>query len=187
LLERYPELQGKVTLIAICVPAAQEMKIYRDLQAQIERAVGSINGRYSKVGWTPVQFFFRAVPFEQLVAYYAVADLMWDTPLRDGLNLVAKEYVAVQGLTDATGVLVLSEFAGVGAELKGAVLTNPHDVNDLVASCHQGLTMSENERQGRMHMMYEIVRHNDIRRWGNDFLAAVRDEAGIEAVQRRVS
>jgi glucosylglycerol-phosphate synthase len=190
LLEQHPELQGKVTLIAICVPASQEMKVYRDLQSQIEGAVGSINGRYSKVGWTPVQFFFRAVPFEQLVAYYAVADLMWDTPLRDGLNLVAKEYVAAQGLTGTTGVLVLSEFAGVGAELKGAVLTNPHDVNDLVTSCHQGLMMSENERQGRMHMMYEIVRHNDIRRWGNDFLAAVRgepDTATAEAAQRRAS
>src|SRR5690606_26909793 len=106
LLEHNPSLQTKMTLIAICVPAAQEMKIYRDLQSQIERAVGRINGRYSRVGWTPVQFFFRAVPFEELVAYYAVADLMLDTPLRDGLNLVAKEYVAAQGITGSSGALV---------------------------------------------------------------------------------
>ncbi|MBX6392382.1 MAG: glucosylglycerol-phosphate synthase, partial [Burkholderiales bacterium] len=177
LLDRYPALQGEVTLITICVPAAQEMRVYRDLQAQIERAVGRINGRYSKVGWTPVQYFFRAVPFEQLVAYYAAADLMWDTPLRDGLNLVAKEYVATQGLLDAAGVLVLSEFAGAGAELKGAVLTNPHNIDDLVASCYQGLSMDESERRSRMHMMFEIVRHNDVRRWGDDFLAAVRADA----------
>ncbi|MDO6749706.1 trehalose-6-phosphate synthase, partial [Gilvimarinus sp. 1_MG-2023] len=85
-----------------------------------------INGRFAQIGWTPLQFFFRKVPFEQLVAYYAMADVMWITPLRDGLNLVAKEYVATQGMVDGAGVLVLSEFAGAAAELRGALLTNPH-------------------------------------------------------------
>ncbi|MDF1763617.1 MAG: glucosylglycerol-phosphate synthase, partial [Oleibacter sp.] len=111
LLEDHPELHGKVTLLTVCVPAAKEMTVYNELQSEIEQAVGRINGRYAQVGWTPVQFFFRAVPFDDLVAYYAMADVMWITPLRDGLNLVAKEYVATQGKTGGKGTLVLSEFA----------------------------------------------------------------------------
>jgi len=112
LLEEHPELWGKVALLAICVPAAREMTVYDELQGRIEQAVGRVNGRFARVGWTPVQFFFRALPFEEVVAWYAIADLMWITPLRDGLNLVAKEYVATQRLTGGSGVLVLSEFAG---------------------------------------------------------------------------
>ncbi|MGB1092802.1 MAG: glucosylglycerol-phosphate synthase, partial [Oceanobacter sp.] len=88
LLEEHPELIGKVTLVTICVPAAKEMTVYAELQAEIEQAVGALNGRFATIGWTPLQFFFRKVPFERLIAYYAIADVMWITPLRDGLNLV---------------------------------------------------------------------------------------------------
>src|SRR3546814_8433135 len=91
LLNEHPELVGKVTLITVCVPAAKEMTVYRQLQRNIEEAVGRINGRFSRVGWTPVQFFARALPFHEVVASYAMADLMWITPLRDGLNLVRSE------------------------------------------------------------------------------------------------
>ncbi len=173
LLDTYPELQGKVTLITICVPAAREMSIYRTLQTQIEQVVGRINGRFSRVGWTPVQFFFRAVPFEELLAYYAMADVMWITPLRDGLNLVAKEFVTVQGLTSGRGVLVLSEFAGAAAELKGAILTNPHDPDDLVQACYLGLNMGRAEASARLRQLFDIVRHYDNKRWAEDFLSAV--------------
>lgn len=119
LLADNPELIGKVTLVTVCVPAAKEMTIYDELQTQIEQAVGRINGRFARIGWTPLQFFFRSLPFEEVSAWYAMADVMWITPLRDGLNLVAKEFVAAQGLLDGRGVLVLSEFAGAAAELKG--------------------------------------------------------------------
>ncbi len=175
LLEQYPELLGKVSLLTICVPAAREMTIYRQLQTQIEQAVGRINGRFSKVGWTPVQFFFRSFPFEELIAYYAMADVMWITPLRDGLNLVAKEYVATQGLSEGRGVLVLSEFAGAAAELRSAVLTNPHDPHDLAAKCYYAITMHRAEAEARLRELFEIVRHNDVARWGEDFLASVKD------------
>jgi glucosylglycerol-phosphate synthase len=178
LLERYPEMRQKVTLITVCVPAASEMTIYRELQTQIEQAVGRINGRYSRVGWTPVQFFFRAIPFEELVAYYAVADVMWITPLRDGLNLVAKEYVAVQGMIQGGGVLVLSEFAGAAAELHGAVLTNPHDINDLREKCYYALNIHRAEAEGRLRELFAIVQYNDVHRWGQEFLAAV-DATGV--------
>lgn len=188
LLEEYPELRGKVTLINVCVPAAKEMTIYRTLQNQIEQAVGRINGRYSQVGWTPVQFFFRALPFEEVVAYYAMTDIMWVTPLRDGLNLVCKEYVATQGLTGGRGVLVLSEFAGAAAELKGAVLTNPHDGEDMRTACYHALNMSREEASARMRQLFDIVRHHDNRRWGEEFLEAAQansapNEPGAEAAR----
>lgn len=175
LLETHPELQGTITLVNVCVPAAREMTIYRTLQNQIEQAVGRINGRFSRVGWTPLQFFFRAIPFEELVAYYAVADVMWITPLRDGLNLVAKEYVAAQGLTEGSGVLVLSEFAGAAAELHGAVLTNPHDPHDLVEKCIYALEMSQIEAEARLRGLFDVVQHNDVHRWGQDFLDSVEE------------
>ena len=173
LLTDNPELLGKVTLVSICVPAASEMTIYDELQAQIEQAVGRINGRFAHVGWTPVQFFFRSFPFDEVVAWYAMADVTWITPLRDGLNLVAKEFVATQGLRQGQGVLVLSEFAGAAAELKGALLTNPHDTADLAQTCYLALNLSKAEAQARLRELFDIVSYNDIRRWGEEFLAGV--------------
>lgn len=173
MLERQPELHERISLVVVCVPAAKEMQVYDELQQEIEGAVGRINGRFSKVGWVPVQFFFRPLPFEQVVGYYAEADVMWITPLRDGLNLVAKEFAAAQGLTRGDGVLVLSEFAGAAVQLKGALLTNPHDVNDLAAVCLQALNMPRQERRDRIRTLADIVRHHDVRRWGEEFLDAV--------------
>ncbi len=180
-----PELHGKVTLCTVCVPAAGEMKVYQELQVQIEQAVGRINGRFAQVGWTPVQFFFRSLPFEEVVGWYAMADVMWVTPLRDGLNLVAKEFVATQGLTGGSGVLVLSEFTGAAAELKGALLTNPHDIADLAHTCYLGLNLSGSEAQARMRQMFEIVEYHDIRRWGDEFIkdatqAALANSRGMD-------
>ncbi|MGV6476587.1 glucosylglycerol-phosphate synthase [Azotobacter vinelandii] len=175
LLADNPELQGRITLATICVPAAREMTVYDELQGQIEQAVGRINGRFARVGWTPVQFFFRSLPFEEVVAWYAMADVMWITPLRDGLNLVAKEFVATQGLLDGSGVLVLSEFAGAAAELKGALLTNPHDIADLVQNCHLALNLPKSEARARLRELFDIVAFNDIRRWGDEFLGALEE------------
>lgn len=174
LLADNPELIGKVTLVTVCVPAAKEMTIYDELQTQIEQAVGRINGRFARIGWTPLQFFFRSLPFEEVSAWYAMADVMWITPLRDGLNLVAKEFVAAQGLLDGRGVLVLSEFAGAAAELKGALLTNPHDPADLAQTCYLALNLPKSEAQARLRELFDIVCYNDIRRWGEEFLAGVQ-------------
>lgn len=179
LLADNPELLGKVTLVTVCVPAAREMTVYDELQTQIEQAVGRINGRFARIGWTPLQFFFRSLPFEEVSAWYAMADVMWITPLRDGLNLVAKEFVAAQGLLGGRGVLVLSEFAGAAAELKGALLTNPHDPADLAHTCYLALNLPKSEAQARLRELFDIVSYNDIRRWGEDFLA------GVEPAQER--
>lgn len=178
MLEENPELQGKVKLTTVCVPAAAEMQVYRELQHQIEQAVGRINGRFTTVDWTPVQFFFRPLPFEQVVAWYAMADVMWITPLRDGLNLVAKEFVAVQGLTRGTGVLVLSEFAGAAAELRGAVLTNPHDLRDLATTCYLALNLPSSEARERLRQLFDIVSHHDIHRWSDGFIRASHEANG---------
>lgn len=183
LLESRPELQGEVTLVVVCVPAAKEMAVYRQLQTQIEQAVGRINGRHSRLDWTPVRFFARPLPFEEVVAHYAAADVMWITPLRDGLNLVAKEFVATQGIEGGRGVLVLSEFAGAAAELKGALLTNPHDPADLAAVLGQALDMDAGEAEGRLRQLFGIVGNFDLARWGKEFLAAARGPDG----QRKAS
>lgn len=181
LLETSPELHRKISLTVVCVPASRRMVIYRELQTQIEQVVGRINGRFSQVHWTPLQFFFRPLPFEELVAWYAVADIMWITPLRDGLNLVAKEYVAVQGASKGSGIVLLSEFAGVAAELKGALLTNPHDIGDLLTQVRHAIGLRRHEARSRLRQMYEIVCHNDIERWGREFLHAAERSIAVPA------
>ena len=173
ILNEHPELKTKVTLMLICVPAADGMTIYEELLSQIEQTVGRINGQFAQVGWTPVQFFFRALPFEELVAYYTMADVMWITPLRDGLNLVAKEYVATQGLTQGSGVLVLSEFAGAAAELRGAILANPHHPQDLADTCYYALAISRSDARNRLSEAFEVVCRYDIEYWGREFINEV--------------
>jgi len=173
ILNEHPELKTKVTLMLICVPAAAGMTIYEELLSQIEQTVGRINGQFAQVGWTPVQFFFRALPFEELVAYYTMADVMWITPLRDGLNLVAKEYVATQGLTQGSGVLVLSEFAGAAAELRGAILANPHHPQDLADTCYYALAISRSDARNRLSEAFEVVCRYDIEYWGREFINEV--------------
>jgi trehalose-6-phosphate synthase len=173
MLEDYPELHRKITHVCVCVPAASEMTVYDELKVQIEQIAGRINGRWAQVGWTPLQFFFRSLPFDEVVSYYAMADVMWITALRDGLNLVAKEYLATQGLTSGRGALVLSEFAGAAAELKGAVLTNPHDPADLVSACYTALNMGRAEAEARLRTLFDIIQYHDLQRWGDEFMAAV--------------
>ncbi|RAJ11124.1 glucosylglycerol-phosphate synthase/alpha,alpha-trehalose-phosphate synthase [UDP-forming],TIGR02400 [Chitinophaga skermanii] len=173
-LEEYPEFHGKVELINICTPPSSGMKIYESVQRELEQAIGKINGKYSRLDWVPIHFFFRALPFEDVVAYYAMADVCWITPLRDGLNLVAKEYVAVQGQDpNATGVLVLSEFAGASVELAHAVLTNPYDKKSMKESLLKALVMDEQERKIRMQRLYQTVSTYTIHYWAEEFMEAL--------------
>ena len=170
-LEQYPEFHGKVELINICTPPSKGMKIYDKVQQELEQAIGKINGKYSTIGWRPIHFFFRSFPFEELVAYYALADIAWITPLRDGLNLVAKEYVAAQGLNGKNkGVLVLSEFAGASVEMRYALRTNPYDKRSLKDVLLQALLMEEEEREMRMSRLFDSVNYYDIQFWGNEFM-----------------
>ncbi|ADM10719.1 alpha,alpha-trehalose-phosphate synthase [Parvularcula bermudensis HTCC2503] len=163
LLSRRPELTGKVKLMMVCAAAAQGMTIYRTAQREIERLVGSINGKYGTLGWTPIMLTMRPIPFEELVSYFRVADTCWITPVRDGLNLVAKEYIAAK--EGSSGALVLSEFAGVAVELPQAILTNPYSANDMDAAIDCAIDMSVEERKERMKALYETVTTWDIRFW----------------------
>ncbi|MEO6232741.1 MAG: glucosylglycerol-phosphate synthase [Ferruginibacter sp.] len=171
LLDEYPEFHGKVELVNICTPAAEGMSIYDAIKLELEQTVGRINGKYSNMDWTPVRLFFRSVPFDDILVYYGVADIAWITPLRDGLNLVAKEYIAVQGeLKSDKGVLVISEFAGAAVELQYAVLTNPYDPKSLKDNLLQALLMSTVEKNMRMERLYEQVKYYDIDFWAEDFM-----------------
>lgn len=170
-LKENPQFHGKVELINICTPPSKGMSVYDDIQKEIEQAVGEINGKFSNMGWVPIQYFFRSVPFEEVLAYYAIADVAWITPLRDGLNLVAKEYIAVQGNDPIScGVLLLSEFAGASVELPYAIFTNPYDEQSLKDGLLQALTMEEEEKRLRMKRLYETVSFYDIEYWGKDFM-----------------
>ncbi|HRP32987.1 MAG TPA: glucosylglycerol-phosphate synthase [Agriterribacter sp.] len=182
-LEQNPQYHGKVELINICTPPASGMKVYDKILAELEQAIGKINGKYARLDWVPIHFFFRSVPFEEVVTYYAVADVAWITPLRDGLNLVAKEFVGVQGLKpDADGVLVVSEFAGVSVELSYAIRTNPYDSKDMVRGLEQALAMDENDRKLRMERLFEQVAHYDIEHWGKSFIRELDSISGESTV-----
>ncbi|OGB53572.1 MAG: glucosylglycerol-phosphate synthase [Burkholderiales bacterium RIFOXYD12_FULL_59_19] len=174
LLEEHPELIGGVTLLNIITPAAQGMEVYETLRTEVDRIVGRINGRFSTLEWTPVRYFYRSLAFEDVVAHYAACDVAWITPLRDGLNLVAKEFVATKKSTSTSGVLILSEFAGAAVELHGALLTNPYDANSMSKVLHQALTMGADERAYRCQRMAAIVADNDVTHWGNEFMCAVQ-------------
>ena len=174
LLKEYPEWCGKISLINICPPAAEGIHVYRSIQLQIEQTVGRINGQFSQPGWVPVEFFLRSIPFEQTIAYYAMADICWVTPLRDGLNLVAKEFVAACEKTHNPGVLIVSEFAGVSTELRGALLTNPYHISNLVKVLLRGLNMSDEEAIARISQMSDTILWHHVSRWGEEFLDAAK-------------
>lgn len=168
LLIRKPELRGKMKMIVISVKAATNMTVYRDTQRNIEALVGRINGHYSTLSWTPILFFSQAVPFERLIAYYRMAEFCLTTPLRDGLNLVAKEFVAAkQGNPEIPGVLLLSEFAGCAVEFPQSVLTNPHSTRSLDFAFDRAMDLSREQASERMRVMNETVKRYDISQWAD--------------------
>lgn len=163
LFDLYPDFRGRVSFVQIAVPSRTAVKEYEDLKRNVDETVGRINGRFSNSGWTPIIYLYRGLPREELVAYYRAADVALITPLRDGMNLVAKEYVACK--TDDDGVLVLSEFAGASSELETALHVNPYSIQDMAIALQWALTMEEGERKRRMKAMREHVREWDVHRW----------------------
>lgn len=174
-LEEYPEYRGKVELINVCTPPSKGMKIYDKIRDQVNQAVGEINGKYATLEWTPIQYFFQSLPFEEVLTQYALADVAWITPLRDGLNLVAKEYVATHGILNQSGVLVLSEFAGASVELPYSVNTNPYDRRSMIDALLQALTMDPKEAETRMTRSLEQVKYFDVHYWGTDFVREMEE------------
>jgi glucosylglycerol-phosphate synthase len=165
LLERRGDLHEKIKLVVGTAPAAKGMEVYTATQNEIEQRVGAINGRFAKLDWIPVTLYARLIPFDEIVAYYECADVCLVTPLRDGLNLVAKEYIATKrGLG---GVLVLSEFTGAAVELQDAVLVNPYAVESMDRAIETSIDMPQKEAKERMGRLYEHITRFTLKRWGD--------------------
>jgi glucosylglycerol-phosphate synthase len=169
LLERREDLHGEVVLMLACVAAASGMKIYEDTQRTIEEIAGRINGRFSKIDWVPIRFSTRRIPYDEMVAWFCQADVCWITPLRDGLNLVAKEYAAAR--RNRGGVLVLSEFTGASVVLDGAVLTNPYSNKRMDEAIEKALFMDSDAQRDRMTRMCTAVENYTVKDWAEEQLA----------------
>ncbi len=168
LLHQHPELHGRVKLVNLAVPSRGQVRAYREFRREVNTIVGRINGAFATPAWVPVHYMFRSLPIREVVALYRAADVMLVTPIRDGMNLVAKEFLASR--TDHTGVLVLSEYAGAAAELAEALLTNPYDVDSSADAYYAALTMPPEEQRRRMLGLRSRVMKNDVHRWTENFL-----------------
>jgi trehalose 6-phosphate synthase len=175
-LEKYPEYHGRVCMVQIAVPSRTRVEEYRILRREIDETVGRISGRFSSRKWVPLLYLYKAFPMEDLVNYYAAADTAVITPLRDGMNLVAEEYVASRKSED--GCLILSEFAGAAGILGDAIVVNPYDVEDVAESIRISLTMEEVERRNRMRRLRQSVKDRDVYRWCQSFLKSLKDIKG---------
>ncbi len=175
LLELRPEIRRELTFVQVAVPSRGEVREYRDLRAQVEQLVGRINGRFTEPGLdVPVHYLYRGVTPRRLLAYYRAADVCLVTPLQDGMNLVAKEYVTVQAATHGRGVLVLSEFTGAIEELPEALPCNPFDLEGLAGTISLALELDEADRVDRLERMAAAIRRHDVFAWLDEELDAPR-------------
>ncbi|HSQ05006.1 MAG TPA: trehalose-6-phosphate synthase, partial [Burkholderiales bacterium] len=170
-LDRYPQLRERISLIQVVVPSRVDIPEYYDLKVQIEQLVGEINGSFMRPGgWVPVWYVYSSLTRDDLLAYYRAADIGLITPLKDGMNLVAKEYCAC---SEENCVLILSEFAGVAQQFqRGALLVNPYNIEGVADAIYRAYIMSEEERRTRMRSMRRAVREYDIFWWVDAFLQA---------------
>ena len=164
LLEKYPEMIGRISLLQIVVPSRLNVPDYLILKKELDYEVGRINSTFARYGWVPILYEFRTLTRSQLLGHYKAADIALVTPIRDGMNLVSKEYCA--SCTDEMGVLVLSKFAGAAVQLaKGALLVNPFDYDETADAINRAYKMSGEEKKSRMRAMRSEVRRNDVHRW----------------------
>ena len=184
LLERFPRHRGKVTFLQVAPVSRGDVATYRALRRELDEVVGHVNGQYAEPDWAPLRYITRAVQRPTLAGYMRLAHIGLVTPLRDGMNLVAKEYVAAQD-PESPGVLVLSRFAGAAVELDGAVLVNPLDPDDIAEALDIALTMPADERLSRWRTMDEAVRNTTAASWGRNFLAALEGEPSAAEGHRR--
>jgi alpha,alpha-trehalose-phosphate synthase [UDP-forming] len=184
LLRRFPELRHRVTLLQVVVPSREEIPNYKELRREVELLVSQINGEFTESGWVPIHYMHRNLTRKQLLTYYRAADIAIVTSLKDGMNLVAKEYCAAQ--VDECGVVVISEFAGAAAELQhGAIVVNPNDLPGIAEAIHRACVMPVEQKRSRMRLLRDIVRTYNVQVWAESFLnaairaAATRDAGGL--------
>jgi trehalose 6-phosphate synthase len=177
LLEDYPENRGRVSLMQVAPPSRAELDAYVDIRRQLDGLTGHVNGRFADLDWTPIRFLTKSFPRRALAGIYRASRVGLVTPLRDGMNLVAKEYVAAQRPEDP-GVLVLSRFAGAAEQMQEAVIVNPHSDEEVAAGLQTAITMSLEERRDRWQLMFDRLCENDAVAWSNSIMA---DVAGIKS------
>lgn len=171
LLKNHPELHQKITFLQVVIPSRIENPYYRELKKEIDRLVGEINSEYSITGWVPIQYFYRSITHNELLAFYRTSEVALITPIKDGMNLVAKEFIASNA--DENGVLILSEFAGAAAQLHNeALLINPFDIEGVGHTLYRALSMPEEEKTFRMKKMRRLVQRYDVFWWVHSFLEA---------------
>ncbi len=180
LLELNQRFREKVVLLMVVVPSRIGVDQYDQMKKQIEELVGKINGKFGSMQWTPIVYQYRSVPFGSLMALYGISDVSLVTPLRDGMNLVAKEYIAACG--DRTGVLILSEMAGAAKELGEAIIINPNNVEEIADALGEALDMSLEEQKRRNGIMQKRLKRYNVSRWANDF---VQELLSMVTMQRR--
>ena len=174
-LQTQASWRGKVTYLQIATKSRTEIPEYAAIEQEIGSAAGRINGAYGEADWTPIRYINRPYSHSTLAGLYRAARVGLVTPLRDGMNLVAKEYIASQNPEDP-GVLILSRFAGAAQECKAALLVNPYDPDSVAAAIGQALSMPLAERRDRYDSLFQVLSHNDIQHWANRFLAALEQE-----------
>ena len=168
-LKKYPDFHEKVSLIMIVVPSRDNVAQYKELKEEVDLLVGRINGKFGKLNWTPVHYFYRSFALESLSAFYRMAHVALVTPMRDGMNLVCKEFIASK--LDKTGVLILSEMAGASKELSDAILINPNNEDQMVDAIFEALTMPEEEQVIHISIMQETLKKYNINHWVNMFMS----------------
>jgi trehalose 6-phosphate synthase len=158
-----------VTFLQVVVPSRTRVTAYQDLKDDIDRLIGMINGRFTQTGWTPIHYIFRPLSKTELIALYRESQIGLVTPLKDGMNLVAKEFCACS--IDDKGCLILSEFAGAASQLgNGAIIVNPFDLEGTAEAIHRAFTMDEEEQQQRMRKMRRAIKRDDLFKWVDSFL-----------------
>lgn len=186
LLERHPEYLGAVSLLQICVPSRTDVREYQELKEEMDQLVGRINGRFTTANWSPIRYIYDSVGQEHLAALYRDAAVALVTPLRDGMNLVAKEFVACQ-VNQPPGVLIVSPFAGAGEMMHEALLCNPYEIVEASEVIHRALSMPEDERILRMGRLRHREMECDVNHWSNSFMKAMgsleEDEVGVTTMK----
>ena len=172
-LHEYPAFKEKVSLVMLVVPSRDQVTKYRKLKEEVDLLVGRINGQFGRINWTPIHYFYRSLPLEALSGFYRMAHVALVTPMRDGMNLVCKEFVASK--LDKKGVLILSEMCGASKELSEAILINPNDINAMVHAIHRALTMPEEEQIAHIEVMQESLKRYNIHHWVNMFMERLQE------------
>ncbi len=176
-LQKYPEYKEKVRLIILAVPSRSNVPQYQLLKKEVDELVGRINGELSTVNWTPIWYFYRSLPFESLIDLYTSSDIAWLTPLRDGMNLVAKEYIATR--TDKSGVLILSEMAGSAYEMNEALLINPNNFEQQADTLKQAFNMPLEEQISRNTFLQKRLERYNVEVWANEFMSALQENRDL--------